>query len=307
MKIAIFGSAGYIGSSLCNQLLNMGYQVKAIDNFYKGDCDSLIPYCSNPNFEFEFGDITNPKDVQENIKNVDGIVLLSALVGAPICKKYPALSKSVNVEGTKNVIKYKPKDVPLFFASTGSVYGKLEDICTENSQTNPQSEYGLHKLEAEKIVLDSENTYAYRFSTAYGISPSLRVNLLINDLVMQAYLNRSLVIFQADFKRSFIHVQDLCWSFVFGLQRYKNFEHRLFNVGDPEGNFTKREIAEKIKEKIPCSIFYEDISEDPDQRNYSIDFQRFLSTGWTPSISMEEGIKELIKTAPLLNMRNRYE
>lgn len=307
MRILVLGSAGFCGSVLCGQLLQLGYKVRAVDNFYRGNCDSLLPYCANHDFEFQFGDITSQSDMTRVMKNVDGIVLLAGLVGAPICQKYPSLSRLVNVEGTRNVIKNKSKDIPLFFASTGSVYGKLDEICTENSPTNPQSNYGFDKMLAEESILKAENTYIYRFSTAFGISPSLRVNLLINDLVMQAYTNKSLVIFQGEFKRSFIHVRDFGWSFCWGIQRHKEFKHRIYNVGDPQGNFTKREISELIKTKVPCTIFYEDIMTDPDQRDYAIDFSRILDTGFATSTSVEDGIDELIKSAPLLNMRTRYE
>lgn len=306
MRTLIFGGGGYVGSTLVRELLAEGHKVKVVDNFFKGNCDSLLHFTSNPNFEFAFGDVTNKKDVERSMKGIDNIILLSALVGAPICQKYPVLSHLTSVGGAKNVIKYRPKDVPLFFASTGSVYGALSELCTEDSPTNPKSEYGVDKLMAERLILDAKNTYAYRFSTAFGLSPCMRVNLLINDLVLQAYTNHCLVIFQADFKRSFISVTDMARSFIHGINHHRSFTHHLFNVGDPDGNFTKREIAEKIRAKLPCSVFYEDISEDVDQRNYAVDMQRILKTGWKPTISVDQGIDELIKAVPLLQVRNPY-
>lgn len=308
MRILVWGAAGFCGSVLVGQLLQLGYKVRAVDNFYRGNCDSLLPYCSNKDFEFQRGDASDFSSVEKYNNGVDAIIFLAGLVGAPLCQQNPTLSAMYNLEGPDNVSSSKPKDIPMFFASTGSVYGKLSEVCTEESPTNPQSVYGKDKLVAEDYVLQNENTFVYRFSTAYGTSPALRTNLLINDLVMQAYTNKSLVIFQGEFKRSFIHVRDFCWKIIWGIQNYRNFKHRLYNLGDPQGNMTKRELAELIKTKIPCSIFYEDVSEDIDQRNYSIDFSRMIEAGfYDTTTSIEQGIDELIKAAPLLNMKNRYE
>lgn len=306
MKILVTG-AGYIGSYLTKLLLDSGYQVRLVDNFYKGHCDSIIPYCSNENFEFNFGDITSTTDCIKMIAGVDAIIHTCALVGAPICSKYPALSRLVNVEGTKNLINEKPPSIPLFFMSTGSVYGSLDKICTEESPTNPQSNYARDKLTAEKCILDYENTYIYRFSTAFGVSPSMRVNLLINDLVFQAITNKSLVIFQADFIRTFIHIFDFCQSIIFGLENYKNFKHRLYNIGHPDNNWTKREVVELIKKKTGCALFFENIMEDPDQRNYDTSFQKILNEGWKPRTKIEEGIDELIKAVPLIQVNRNYK
>jgi nucleoside-diphosphate-sugar epimerase len=266
-----------------------------------------------------FGDVTNPSDCEKMVQGVDAIVHSAALVGYPACQKYPMLSKAVNVNGTKNIVKAKPKDIPLFFTSTGSVYGALEEICTEESPTNPKSNYGKDKLTAEKLVLNAEQTYVYRFTTAFGVSSSMRVNLLINDLVYQAVINKSLVIFQADFSRSFVHLYDMCRSIKFGLdavlfgmepekvfRKPIKLNHRLYNVGHPDNNWTKRELAEMIKSKTGCATFYENIMEDADLRNYSIDFSRLLSEGFIPHIKVEEGIDELIKSVPLIQINRNY-
>ena len=308
MKILVTGSGGFVGSTLCGQLLEMGYKVRAMDNFHKGNCDALIPYCSNGDFEFFPGDITCNRDIEKAMRGVDEIIHLAGIIGAPACSKNPTLSKSVNVYGTKNIIKNKPKDVVMFFASTGSVYGKVDNVCTEDTPTNPQSEYGIHKLEAEKIVLDAENTFVYRFATGFGVSPCMRVDLLINDLTYKAAIDKLLVIFQPDFKRTFIHVREMGSSFVYGLHRLdKTSEHRVFNVGSPANNTSKREMAELIKEKTGCTVLYEEFAKDPDQRSYSVDFSRFKeAVKWEPTISIESGINELLNVTPVLQMKRSY-
>jgi nucleoside-diphosphate-sugar epimerase len=320
MKVLITGG-GYVGSYLAGLILqDSDYEVRVIDNFHKGNCDAIIPYCANDRFEFMFGDITSKEDCQKMVKGVDAIIHTAALVGFPSCRKYPVLSKLINVIGTSNLVESRPKDIPLFFTSTGSVYGALEEICTEESPTNPKSEYGQHKLWAEKILLEHDSTYIYRYATAFGVSPSMRVNLLINDLVFQAVTNKALVIFQADFARTFIHLKDMSRalkfgldSIFFGVDKEKVFSkeiklhHRLYNVGHPDNNWTKREVAEAIKRKTGCVTFYEDLMEDADLRNYSVNFDRLLNEGFDPKIKVEDGIDELIKCTPLIQINRNYQ
>lgn len=304
-KVLVFG-CGYVGTELCKTLLEKGYKVRASDNFYKGHCDALLNYATHPNFEFMFADATNPIDVQKAIKDVDVIIFLVSLVGAPMSDRYPTLSRLMTVESAETIMKYKPKHIPLFYSGTGSSYGALAEVCTEESPTNPTSTYGRDKLLAEQAVLSGENTCVYRFATAYGPSGNTRVNLLINDLVFQAVTNKVLVIFQGDYLRTFIHVSDMASSIVFWLNNYPNFKHRIYNVGSNDSNFTKREIAEKIKEKTGCLVIYEEVGKDPDLRNYACSFKRINDEGWSAKWKVDDGIDQLIKTIPLLQMRNPY-
>jgi nucleoside-diphosphate-sugar epimerase len=208
-KVLITGGAGYVGSVLCGILLDKGHTVRVMDNLHKGNADSLVPYCLNPNFSFFRGDVTHKDELKRAMGDVEYIVHLAAIVGFPDCARAPGLAKVVNIDGTENVLRCKQKGVKLLFASTGSVYGKVEGICTENSPLNAVSLYGLTKIQAENMVLAEEDTVAFRFATGFGVSPSMRVNLLVNDLVYQAVKMKSLTIFQADFRRTFIHVRDM--------------------------------------------------------------------------------------------------
>jgi nucleoside-diphosphate-sugar epimerase len=306
MRILVTG-CGYVGSTLCASLLNLGYQVRGVDNFHKGNCDAVIPYCASDDFEFMYGDITNDKHVEKMLDGVDAIVHLAAIVGFPACAKNPALSHLVNVEGTKKLLKYKLDKTPLLFASTGSVYGKIEDVCTEDSPCNPQSEYGRQKLLAEQAVLEAPNTVAYRFATGFGVSPCMRVNLLVNDLTYQAYTNKSLVIFEADARRTFIHVQDMANAFAFGIQRFSSLKHRVYNVGNEANNWSKRKLAEFIKSKTDCLVVYGNVGKDLDQRDYEVSYNRIAAEGWQPHFSVEEGVQEILKVVPLIQIRHQYE
>ena len=222
MKILVTGGGGYVGSVLCRTLLNAGHKVRCIDNFSHGHCDALIPLCRNPSFEFKRADVTNVFDVIDIVKDVDAIIHLAALVGFPECKQNPSLARLINVSGTDYLADVAPVNMPFIFASTGSVYGKVIDtLCTEDTEAAPLSQYGITKLEAESIIRKRrQHSVIYRFATGFGVSPNMRVNLLLNDLVYQCVHNKCVTIFQADFMRTFIHVEDMAKAFLHAIDNY---------------------------------------------------------------------------------------
>jgi nucleoside-diphosphate-sugar epimerase len=308
MNILVTGGGGYIGTVLCKQLIDRGHNVRCVDNFHKGQCDSLIHLIPSSNFEFMYGDVTIPASCKRMVQNVDGIIHLAGLVGFPACKRNPLLAHAVNVIGTENILcawrKYAPK-ARFVNSSTGSVYGKVDGVCTEESPLNAQSLYGAHKKEAEDMVSDYDNTVSFRFATGFGVSPNMRVNLLVNDFVHQAINQKSLVIFQADFRRTFVHVRDMARALIFGLFKTQ-LKHKVYNCGANSLNWTKRELAEYIKDRTGCSIFYGEIGQDEDQRDYEVSYNRLNVEGWNHSISIEQGIEELIKVTPLLQIKHQY-
>lgn len=306
-KIVIFGGAGYLGSTLTNLLLKESYQVRVVDNFHKGTCDTLIPFIPNDNFEFMFGDVTNPEDVKRGLDGAAAVVNMASIVGFPACSRNPALSELVNIGGAENIMKYKPAEMPLIFTSTGSVYGALGELCTELSPANPPTIYGKTKLEAEKIFLAGENTIVHRYATAFGVGfNSTRVNLLVNTLVYEAMINKIITVFEADFKRTFIHCRDICSAINFTLKNWYNFKHRVYNVGNGNLNISKRWLANFIGEKTGCLVQFAETGKDFDVRNYEVDYSRIENEGWKAQIGMEQGIKEIIKITPMLTQWNRY-
>lgn len=313
-KILLIGAGGYIGSTLCHLLLQKGYYVRAIDNFFKGHCDALLPFVSDNNFEFKFGDITSYADMEKAVNGVDLIVPLSALVGFPICNKYKALAWQTNVEGIINLIdtvNETQEEIPIVYPSTGSVYGEVKSgLCTEETETKPLSLYGETKLEAEYHLLHNyTNAIIHRYATACGIGyNATRVNLLINDLVYQAMNNKCLTIFQADFKRTFCHVIDICRAIVHTIENFDTMlgKYRVYNVGNQTLNYSKRDIAEMIRDKTGCHVTYAETGSDLDSRNYEVDYSRIYDSGWSPVYDMEYIINELIKATPLLTGWNRY-
>lgn len=313
MNIVIYGAGGYIGNVLCRRYLDLGHNVLGVDNFYKGQCDALLSIIGNPRFSFMYGSITKIEDCQKALTyfdTVDRIVNLGGVVGFPACNKDPDMSKAVNVLGAENVVIARNNiypNTPVFFASTGSVYGKLDEICTESSPTNPLSVYGKDKLEGEKRVLSHPNTLAYRFATCFGPSANMRINLLINDLVFQAMTNHCLTIFEAEAKRTFIFIDDFCKSIIFGLDNIESLRYNLYNCGNNTLNYTKREIAEAIATKTGCYVHYADVGKDPDLRDYSVDYSRITDEGFVCDTGLNQGIDAVMKAVPLLRIRHNYE
>lgn len=308
-RILVTGGGGYVGNVVCRRLLREGYSVKCLDNFHKGQCDAIIPLITNPNFDFVDGDVTVPHQLEDAVVGCDAIIHLAAIVGFPACAAQPALADAVNIQGTQNVInarnKYSPK-MPLVFASTGSVYGKVEGVCTEDSPLNAVSTYGLNKKIAEDLVSKESRTVSFRFATGFGVSPCMRVNLLVNDFVHQAMTNKILTIFQADFRRTFIHVEDMAKAFIWGFERMGDWSHKVYNCGANKLNWTKRELAEYVKKETGCFVHYEEIGSDADQRDYEVSYDRLDAEGFECDVDMESGIQDLIKVAPLLQIRHQY-
>ncbi len=306
MKILVTGGAGYVGSVLVPELLKKGYEVRVLDNLMY-EQTSLIPYFIEDNFEFTKGDVRDVETVEEALDGRDMIIHLAAIVGAPACKKYRKAAGAINYHGTVNMDNARDDSQKLIYASTGSVYGALEEVCTEESPTNPLSIYGRTKLEAEKQVMQSGNVIAYRFATGFGLSPRLRLDLLLNDFVLSALKNRYLVIYDKDFKRTFIHVKDIVASYIFGIENFDRLKNEVYNVGSEKMNYTKEEIAKVLKEKVSFEIYYADEGiPDPDQRNYEVSYQKIRDKGFETKIFLEEGIEEIIKGSQVIYLRNPY-
>lgn len=306
MKILVTGGAGYVGSVLVPELLKRGHEIRVLDNLMYGQT-SLLPFFIDDAFEFIKGDIRDVETVKKAVNDMDMIIHLAAIVGAPACKKDKKVAEAINYQGTVNVDNARDDSQKLIYASTGSVYGALSEICTEKSPTKPLSIYGITKLEAEKHVMRSGNAIAYRFATGFGLSSKFRLDLLPNDFVLNALKSRYLVIYDKDFKRTFIHVKDMVRSYVFGIEHFDRLKDEIYNVGSETMNYTKEEIAKAIKETIDFEIYYADKGiPDPDQRNYEVSYQKIRDRGFETSVSLKRGIDELINGFQMLSMENSY-
>ena len=307
-KVFITGGAGYIGTSLIPLLLEKNYQVTVYDSLMFNNGDKLLPYITNPNFTFIEGDILNFDLLSKNIKGHNIIIHLAALVGFPICReKGETESHKINVIGTENVIKAMSDDQYLLLGSTGSNYGEVLGICTEETPLNPLSIYGKTKTIAEQLVLDRNNSTAFRFATAFGVSPRLRLDLLVNDLTYKSLKEGYAVIYESHFMRTFIHVKDIARIFIFAIENQDKMKDNVYNVGSDTMNYSKKEICEMINSKIPDSYFnYADVGSDADKRNYIVSYEKLNKLGYTTTITLEEGIDELLKTIPLIKTNSPY-
>lgn len=309
MKILITGGAGYVGTSLIPELLAENHEVTVFDNLMYGG-DFIIPFFRYKNFHFIKGDVRDSSAVKEVCKNKDVVIHLAAIVGFPACRENPDLAQSVNVGGTKNVAEALSSSQQFLFASTGSNYGKLseltEAVCTEESPLRPLSIYGKTKTEAEQIAMEKGNAVAFRYATAFGVSPRLRLDLLINEFVYLAVKQKYLVIYEAGFKRTFIHVRDIARTFTHAMANYGKMKGQVYNAGSEKMNMSKKEIAELIGKKTGAYLHYADVGEDQDKRDYVVSYKKINATGFDVSISIEEGIDELVKVSQVVSISNPY-
>jgi len=305
MKVLVTGGAGYVGTTLVPQLLDKRYEVTVFDNLLFGG-DYILPFFRYKNFHFIEGDIRDEDVLWNAAKSADVIIHLAAIVGFPACRKEPALAKTVNVDGTRNLIKVTSKNQLIIYASTGSNYGALEEICTEESPLNPLSLYGQTKTLAEKMLMEDRTTIGYRFATGFGVSPRMRLDLLINDFTYKAITQGYLVVYEAHFMRTFIHVHDMGRAFIFGIENQDKMKNNIYNVGSEKMNYSKKDICELIKEKTGFYVHYADIGEDTDKRNYVVSYKKLNSLGYDTTISVEEGIDELVRALKAIKFKTPY-
>lgn len=297
MNILVTGGAGYLGSVLCELLLDKGYKVTAVDNLMYRQ-KSLFHLCSNPNFDFVFGDVRDEELIGGLIKGMDVIIPLAATVGAPACDLDPWMAKSTNFNAIKLMNKLRGKNQLVIYPTTNSGYGaKTGDVfCTEDTPLEPISLYGKTKSDAEEELLSSPNAITLRLATVFGMSPRMRLDLLVNHFVYAAVTDGSLVIFEKDFKRNYIHIRDVADCFVYCIEHADKMVGRPYNVGLDEANLSKEELALKVKEFVPnFYIHFSEVGSDPDKRNYIVSNQRLKKAGFEAKRSLDEGIKELIK------------
>lgn len=306
LKILVTGGAGYVGSTLVPMLLEKGYAVRVIDNLMYGG-ESLLPCFRYDNFEVEVGDITDRKIVRSSLKGIDVIIHLAAIVGFPACKKEPELAERVNVYGTKLLNEERSKGQLLIYASTGSNYGDIEvEICTEEIPLKPLTKYGETKTEAEQYLLENENVIVHRFATGFGLSPRLRLDLLVNDFVHQALKNKSLIVYERHFTRSFIDLRDMGRSIIFAIENIDRMKGNVYNVGDECMNYSKEQVALEIKKKVDFYLHFAEVGEDPDKRNYYVSYEKINKLGFRTSISLQQGIDDLIRGLRVIRISNKY-
>ena len=301
-KILVTGGAGYLGSSMVPALLSLGHKVTVLDSLLFGQAP-LLDCCANPGFEFVRGDICDQALLDKLLAQHDVILPLAAIVGAPACKLNPSLTKLVNYDAHMHIVRATSTDQLVIFPTTNSGYGigEKDAYCTEESPLRPISDYGRTKVEVEMAFLDRGNSITFRLATVFGMSPRMRMDLLVNDFTYRAFRDRFITLFEAHFRRNYIHVRDVAKAFAFGLENYERMKGQPFNVGLSTANLTKHQLCEKIKEHVPSLYIHEAaVGEDPDKRDYLVSNDKIESLGWRPDHDLDMGIRELLKGYAIL-------
>ncbi len=296
-NILVTGGAGYLGSTLVPDLLNAGHKVTVLDNFMFGQT-SLNHVCNNPNFSIVKGDIRIERVIAPLMKKADIIIPLAALVGAPLCNLDPIGATTINHDAITMMIKLLSKSQKVLMPTTNSAYGTGDEnnFCTEESPLRPISQYAIEKVAIEKELMQHENTISFRLATVFGMSPRMRIDLLVNDFTYRAVNDRFVVLFESSFKRNYVHVRDVSRAFQHGIINFDSMRGQIYNVGLSDANVSKKELCERIQKHLPNFTFIEaPVGKDPDQRNYIVSNEKIEATGFMPINTLDMGIAELIK------------
>ncbi len=296
-NILVTGGAGYLGSTMVAELLKAGHKVTVLDNFMFRQ-SSLNHVCADPGFRVVKGDIRVRETMQNLMKDADVIIPLAALVGAPLCSLDPVGATTVNHDAIVMMLELASADQRILMPTTNSAYGTGDEnnFCTEESELRPISQYAKEKVEIEKALLEHENAISFRLATVFGMSPRMRIDLLVNDFTYRAVHDRFVVLFESHFKRNYIHVRDVARVFLHAPDNYESMQGEIYNVGLSDANLSKRELCQAIKERLPEFVFVEErVGKDPDQRNYIVSNAKIEATGYQPAYSLDDGIRELIK------------
>lgn len=306
----ITGGAGYIGSKLSTELVNLGHNITVIDNlmFSKNSLNHLFAY---DNFKFVKGDVTDKKIISKYIKKKHFVIPLAALVGAPLCDKYKKKAVDTNLNAIKLILKNIKSNQKIIYPTTNSGYGigKQNRYCDEDTPLNPISLYGRTKSDAEKLIRKFENSICFRLATVFGYSYRMRTDLLVNNLTFEAFMSKRLLIFQPHFRRNYIHINDVIGAFLFSIKNFKKMRGNVYNLGLSSANLTKLQLAKKIKKQLPkTKIIIISNKKDPDKRDYFVSNKKIEKIGFKATYNLDYGINELINvfTYSDLKIKNNY-
>jgi len=298
-NILVTGGAGYIGSVLTRNLVLSKYNVKVLDSLVFGQ-DGISELVSNNSVNLFVGDIRNKEIIPDVLKEVDCVVHLAAIVGEPLCSKIPKAARQINEFATKHLIdSCKKSGVQRFiFASTCSNYGSSLGFVNEDTPLESLSLYSETKVKSESYILDSkEDNFEpciLRFATAYGISPRMRFDLLVQEFIRDALIDKKISIFGPNHWRPLVHVDDIASACITAIENSSNISGEVYNVGDNEQNYTKMNLAELVQKYIPSSTI-EVTESKQDLRNYKVSFDKIKNKlNFNVSKTVEDGILEIL-------------
>ena len=296
-RILVTGGAGYLGSVLVPELLKNGHFVTVVDNFMYSQ-SSLLDCCLHDRFEVVRGDARDRELIGDLVRDKDVVIPLAALVGAPLCDKDRIAAETTNRGAIKMLAEVLSREQRIIIPTTNSGYGVGQEgiCCTEETPLNPVSFYGQTKVDAEKIVLERGNGISLRLATVFGMSPRMRLDLLVNDFTYRAAKDRFIVVFEGHFKRNYIHIRDVARAFLHTMENFESMKDEPYNVGLSDANLSKLELCAIIKEQLPDFVYLEAaVGADPDKRDYIVSNEKIEKTGFQPKYSLGMGIRELIK------------
>lgn len=306
-NILVTGGAGYIGSLMVPELLKAGHKVTVLDSFLFRQ-NSLLDCCAMDSFKVVRGDARDRELMAGLVRGKDYIFPLAALVGVPLCNRDELGTISTNRDAIRTLCELASEEQRIIMPVTNSGYGvgEANTFCTENTPLRPISTYGRTKVEAEEAVLRRKNSISFRLATVFGMSPRMRMDLLVNDFTYRAVKDRFIGIFEGHFKRNYLHVRDVARAFIHGMANFERMRGEPYNVGLSDANLSKLELCARIKEQVPDLVYMEaPIGEDPDKRNYIVSNEKIEKTGFRTAHSLEMGIRELIKGYTILSA-NQY-
>lgn len=306
-NILVTGGAGYLGSTMVPDLLAAGHKVTVLDNFMFKQ-DSLNAVCYHPNFSVVKGDIRVESVIAPLMKKADIIIPLAALVGAPMCGLDPVGASTVNHDAIDLMLKILSKQQIVLMPTTNSAYGTGDEnnFCTEKSELRPISQYAKEKVTIEQNLMDHENAISFRLATVFGMSPRMRIDLLVNDFTYRAVHDRFVVLFESSFKRNYLHVRDVSRVFQHAIMNFDQMKGEIYNVGLSNANVSKKELCETIQKQVEDFVFIDaPVGKDPDQRNYIVSNDKIEATGFKPTFSLDAGIADLIKGYSMIR-NSRY-
>lgn len=290
MNILVTGGAGYIGSVLCEELLNRGHDVTVIDKLIYNN-HNLAHLCRNPHFKFIYKDVLDIESKEWYNTSYDVIIPLAAIVGAPACDKQKMISQEVNEYTIKDMIQHRISDGQKFiYLNTNSGYGTKsgEAYCDEETPLEPISYYGQYKVAAEKYVRQFSNVVVLRLATVFGVSPRMRTDLLVNEFIHKIIKEKSLVVYEPDVKRNFVYIGDVAKCIA---DMAENDAVGVYNFGNDDLNMSKRELVECLSKHFDFEVFYGEKGFDPDKRNYIVSNQKIK---WGVGIRADTSIDDVI-------------
>lgn len=296
-KILVTGGAGYLGSILVPELLAAGNRVTVLDNFMYRQ-NSLAHVCHHSGLEIVSGDIRVEDTIVDCLRSADVVIPLAAYVGAPLCKRDPVGASTTNHDAILMMLRHVSKGQAVLMPTTNSAYGSgdANNMCTEESPLRPISHYAIEKVAVERELMQHPNAVSLRLATVFGMSPRMRIDLLVNDFTYRAVCDRYVVLFESQFKRNYVHIRDVAQVFLHAIGNYDKMKNQIYNVGLSDANVSKKELCRIIQKHLPEFVFLEaPVGKDPDQRNYIVSNAKIESTGFKPAHSLDFGIRELIK------------